>query len=68
MTVSLTMWALLLGGCASGVTKYGYKCPQLDPAPTTTVDALADQSVKDPATGKWVVKLDKHYQKLDKCK
>lgn len=68
LTVSLTMLGLLLGGCAAGQTKYAIKCPQLDPAPKTTVDALAKESQIDPATGKWVVKLDKHYQKLDQCK
>lgn len=60
--------ALLLGGCANGAVRTKIKCPQLEAAPKGAVDALAEKSQTDKPTGKWVVKLDKHYQKLEQCK
>ncbi len=79
MTAILLMSMPALSGCAGVSDLFHFlggsqtktivkiECPQLSAPPDQVVDALA--SVKDdPESRKWIVDLDRHYQKLDTCK
>lgn len=70
LKVSLTISALLLGGCGTVRERLVVKvvCPQLDSPTMRIIQGFEDIGTKDEDSAKWVVKLDEHYQKLDKCK
>ncbi len=61
------MLGLLLGGCANAPVR-AVKCPALKPMPLTTIEVV-EKACKagDTASCEYVVALDKHHQKLDRC-
>lgn len=64
MTLALTGCQSVLGGGAAGPAK----CIGLTDPPESVVDALGTVARKDASAGAWVIGLDRHYQKLDKCR
>lgn len=65
----LTISTAVLGGCATEqrvVVKT--VCPQLDSPTMRVIEGFEAVGTIDPPSAEWVVKLDEHYQKLDKCK
>lgn len=54
-----------LGGSET-TTVVKIECPQLAAPPDAVVDALATVK-KDPEAARWIVGLDKHYDKLSVC-
>jgi len=66
LTVLLLMSTLLLAGCNAD-RQIVVMVPSLDAPPPGTIKALENQCKvkKDSATCQYIVKLDKHYQKLD---
>ncbi len=62
---SVLILTLALAGCATGPVS---ECPALAGPPPAVVDALESAGRKDPSAAAWTITLDRHYQKLDKCK
>lgn len=63
--VCVTLFLFVLTAC-SPTTKI--VCPRLAPPPASTVDALEKAGRQDPSSAAWVIDLDRHYQKLDRCR
>lgn len=58
----------LLSGCAIDHAHLNAKLKQdlqLAAPPSRAIDALDEVRKTDPATGTWLVQLEKHYEKLD---
>ena len=56
----------LLAGCAN-VAPERVIVPELPAPPQKAITALEQACKKDTATCKWIVDLDKHYEKLDRA-
>ena len=75
----LLMSTPLLSGCANTTELFRFlggsetkttvkiECPQLANPPDEVLDALATVKA-DPEAARWIVGLDRHYQKLDQCR